>query len=270
MATNEWVQVGELSDSFQHASNAPEASAALVGKNVNLHMANGWVIRHSFLSVDVMEWEILDGPGKGETQQEECRVTSLREGVYLVDFSKGQEGATRGTLVFNFATGLCVCALSKLLSREECDLSTYERACKQMPLANASSNIFVCGIERDVTDADTVPYTDELIGQRIQYRYSPAEKYEHYYLNTGLYGWHCLEGVEKGLGDTDEAAYIKIADELYLFFWHEKIIPTVGTVMIDLKAMATTGKLFGYIGDDFGKIQSIPVGARIEKILPAS
>ena len=269
MSATEWVQVGELSDSFQHASNAPEASADLVGKNINLHMANGWVIRHSFLAVDVMEWEILDGPGKGQSQKESCRVTSLRDDIYLVDFSKGEEGATRGTLVFNFATGLCVCALSKLMEREECDVSTYARACQNQPLPNASSNIFVCGINRDVTDADTVPYTDELIGKRVHYRYSPAEKYEHYYLNSNFYVWHCLEGVEQGLCDTDQCYYIKIDDELYLFFWHEKIIPTVGTVMIDLKGKATTGKLFGYVGNDFGQIQAIPVGATIETILPA-
>jgi hypothetical protein len=103
--------------------------------------------------------------------------------------------------------------------------------------------------------------THELIGKRVKYVYSHTESYEHIYLNPNLYTWHCLEGIEKGLADTDRCHYFKIAEALYLFVWREKIVPTLGVVMVDLNAMKTTGKLFGFEGDDFSRLTNVPIGA---------
>jgi hypothetical protein len=103
--------------------------------------------------------------------------------------------------------------------------------------------------------------TVELVGKRVQYVYSRAEAYEHIYLNSMLYCWQCLKGIEKGLADTNRCHYYKIADKLYLFVWREKIVPTLGVVLIDLLHMKTTGKLFGYEGGDFGRLTNAPIGA---------
>jgi hypothetical protein len=70
--------------------------------------------------------------------------------------------------------------------------------------------------------------------------------------------------LEKGLADTDRCHHYKIADALYLFVWREKIIPTLGVVMVDLERMKTTGKIFGYQDNRFDKLSNFPIGAYAE------
>lgn len=112
-------------------------------------------------------------------------------------------------------------------------------------------------------DAIATPpgFTDELIGMRNMYIYSPTERYEHIYLNDNFYAWQCLEGVEKGLADVDRCHYVKVTEQLYLFVWREKIIPTLGVVMIDLQAKRTDGKILGYQANDFAALSNFAVGA---------
>ena len=103
--------------------------------------------------------------------------------------------------------------------------------------------------------------TDELVGKRVQYVYSQTETYEHIYLSESLYTWQCLRGSERGLADTDRCHYRKIGDELYLFVWREKVIPTLGVVLVDWRAKRSTGKLFGYVTDDFGALSNTPISS---------
>ena len=67
----------------------------------------------------------------------------------------------------------------------------------------------------------------------MEYTYSPTERYEHIYLNEDFYTWQCLMGSEKGLADTDRCHYLKLGEQLYLFVWREKIVPTLGAVVAD-------------------------------------
>lgn len=103
--------------------------------------------------------------------------------------------------------------------------------------------------------------TEELVGLRNRYDYSPTEAYEHIYLSPDFYTWHCLSGVEAGLADTDRCHHIRIAAKLYLFISREKIVPTLGVVLIDLKKLKTDGKIFGYDGFDTAHAANFPVGA---------
>ncbi len=66
---------------------------------------------------------------------------------------------------------------------------------------------------------------------------------------------------EKGLADVDRCHYVQVAEDLYLFVWREKIIPTLGVILIDLQQMRTDGKIMGYQGSDFGALSNFPVGA---------
>ena len=104
--------------------------------------------------------------------------------------------------------------------------------------------------------------TTDLIGRRVEYTYSSTEQYEHIYLNEDFYTWHCLQGSEKGLADTDRCHYLKLGDDLYLFVWREKIVPTLGAVVADFRAMRTMGKIFGHAQDGSRGVVDFPVGAR--------
>ena len=48
---------------------------------------------------------------------------------------------------------------------------------------------------------------------------------------------------------------------VYLFTWREKIVPTLGVVVVDMQKMKTTGKIFGYESNNFSKLINFPVGA---------
>jgi hypothetical protein len=96
----------------------------------------------------------------------------------------------------------------------------------------------------------------------VQYVYSKTEAYEHIYLNANLYTWQCLRGSEQGLADTDRCHYRRIGDELYLFVWREKVIPTLGVVIVDWRSKRSNGKLFGYAGGDFGALSTTQVSSR--------
>ena len=43
--------------------------------------------------------------------------------------------------------------------------------------------------------------------------------------------------------------------------WREKIIPTLGVVMLDLHALKTTGKIFGYKDSAMTAVSNFPIGA---------
>ncbi len=66
---------------------------------------------------------------------------------------------------------------------------------------------------------------------------------------------------KRGLADVDRCHYVQVAEDLYLFVWREKIIPTLGVILIDLQQMRTDGKIMGYQGSDFGALSNFPVGA---------
>ena len=53
---------------------------------------------------------------------------------------------------------------------------------------------------------------------------------------------------------------------LYLFVWREKIVPTLGAILLDLDRMKTTGKIFGYADDALTTISNFQVGAHSKLI----
>ena len=63
------------------------------------------------------------------------------------------------------------------------------------------------------------------------------------------------------MGDVERCHYYVIDRDLYLFVWREKIIPTLGVVMLDLHALKTTGKIFGYKDNAMTAVSNFPIGA---------
>ena len=61
--------------------------------------------------------------------------------------------------------------------------------------------------------------------------------------------------------DVDECDFRKIRDDLYLFAWREKLIPTFGLVLMDIDNLRTTGKIMGFTDDTFTAVTHFSVGA---------
>lgn len=257
----EWVQVGDLAEGFAPDSNILEYVNDLEGEVLDCYMENGWMIRHTFHSGTSMTWEIIEGSNVGAKVTESYTATCIREGIYFVDFLKSQEQGTSVSLVINMKTHNGSAVINKMPSKEETMRPVYQRVLDGDLLTPVDSVFLQFTINEKYTEGRGHLVTDELLGKRVQYTYSPHESYEHVYLNQNYYAWQCLRGVEKGLSDTDLCHYYKIDDELYFFVWREKIVPTVGVIMIDLKRLKTTGKILGYHGTDFKKLNNFPVGA---------
>lgn len=258
----EWISVGALGDAFAPDNHCLEASAALLERRLTLHFADGAAIEHHFISATELRWTVLQGGERGAAQTERYQATSLRDGVYFVDFVKSGERATTVSLVLDLERDIFTALTGRLPTREDAAKPLSRRVAEGLELTPVGAAFSHGAIGAPCT-AETPAHqaTGALIGKRVQYTYSPHEVYEHIYLNERFYTWHCLLGSERGLTDTDACDYLHIGDELYLFVWREKTIPTLGVIMIDLQRMKTTGKIFGYEGDDFTAVRNFPVGA---------
>lgn len=257
-----WIPVGALAEGFAPEANILDATSDLVGRTFSLHFGNGWVIEHRFKSHGDLEWQIQAGPDAGAYATDRYLATTLRDGIYFVDFIKSGERAMSVSLVLDLTKGIFTAVIGQLPTEAEASRPLRDRVAKNDELTPVTVQFAHGTIDRPF-DASGPSHgvTDELIGKRVFYKYSATEEYEHIYLNPCLYAWHCIIGVEKGLGDSDACHYHKVDDQLYLFVWREKIVPTLGVIMIDLRRGKTTGKIMGYEGADFGVLSNFQVGA---------
>ncbi len=258
----EWISVGALGDAFAPDNHCLQASAGLLGRCLTLHFADGAVIEHHFESAEQLRWSVVEGAERAEGRREHYQATTIRDGIYFVDFIKGGERATTVSLVLDLKRNIFTAVTGQLPTQADAEIPFLRRIARHMELT-AVGAAFAHGAI-DAPFAAATPRhqpSRELVDKRVQYTYSPHEVYEHIYLNEHYYTWHCLQGSEQGLNDTDACACYRIDEALYLFVWREKIIPTLGVIMVDLERMKTTGKIFGYEGQDFGPVRNFPVGA---------
>lgn len=255
-----WIQVGELARSI--SENLLPDSDALTGRTLRLCFEDGSVIRWTFNGLHDLSWEVLEGPEKGARDDETFRATCIRPQIYLVDYILHRRQALSVSLVLDLGQGIATRATGRLPDQQEAQRDLFSRINEGMNLTGVAVQFASAAIDRPF-EQHTKRHepTDEMIGKRIQYVYSRTEAYEHIYLNDKLYTWHCLSGIEKGLADTDRCHHLKITEQLYLFVWREKIVPTLGVVLVDLQQMKTSGKLFGYEANDFGQLTNAPLGA---------
>ncbi len=257
---SELIQVGELAVGFSE-NILPDAND-LKGKSVKLFFEDDTVTSYHFQDEKILTWESPDVTGSNEGDEEKYRVTCPRENIYFVDYIKQNTSATSVSLVLDFAQGIATSLTGTLPTEEEARMDRMDRVAKGL-VETAVETVFMSAALDEEFTAKTPKHeiTGDLIGKRVKYVYSRKDTYEHIYLNEDHYTWHCLAGIEKGMADTDLCHYFKIGHELYLFVWREKLVPTLGVVMVDLQAMKTTGKIFGYESNDFVKLTNFPIGA---------
>lgn len=251
-----FISVGALGDGFAADANILEPTRELDGRSFALELEG----ERATLSLG-------DGTarfsGVVETPEIPVRVTSVRSGVHLVDgVVEASGGTTSMTAVLDTDAGLVTLVEGALPT----DAVRAESAYARVQRGDEPTGVTV-QIRHGRVAGSTAPLhapTTELVGLRNRYTYSPNEAYEHIYLTPDLYTWHCLQGVEKGLADTDRCHHVALRDRLTLFVWREKIVPTLGLILVDLERMKTDGKIFGNDGFDTTTFVNFPVGARAE------
>lgn len=260
----EFMQVGEFVADF--GGNELPHSDDLVGRSFEIHFDNGLVVRHIFHPDQQMEWQRLQGIDPDleapEKDLETYRATCLRDGYYLVDFVKRYKPTQTMTLLIDLVLNIATMVQATMPSRRETLKPLFQRVLDRELLTPMRTNFAHGAVDKPFSD-QTLRHepTEELVGKRVHYQYGPKDSYEHIYLSREFYTWHCIQGPEAGLSDTDYCHYYKVAEELYLFVWLEKVIPTIGVILVDFKRGKTSGKIFGYQGGDFGATSNTSVGA---------
>ena len=243
-----FIPVGALGEGFAPDSNALEPTDDLSGARFALDLDGP---RELAIGDNVASW--------GAHRDVPVRVTSIRDGLYLVD---GVAGEVSTTFVLDTDAGLVTLVEGALPGPEARAESAYNRVRRGADPTGVTA-LIAHGAFRGSSTARHGP-TDELVGLRNRYTYSPNEVYEHIYLSAERYTWHCLSGVEQGLADTDRCHHIAIREQLTLFVWREKIVPTLGLILVDLDGLRTDGKIFGNDGFDTCSLVNFPAGARAE------
>ncbi len=253
-SSSDWISVADLEKGFEPESFVLDHSADLGGQRIELHDDNNNV---RTLTIAQGQLQVDDGPAI------DVRITSLRKGIYLLDWlDESIRPTTSYSLILDTLSESYTQVVGTMPSFAVINVGLYERALTGRPLTDVKVSFSHGSVNRPYVEG-TCPHapTNELVGKRMLYRYSPTEVYEHTYLNTKLYTWQCLKGVEQGLGDTDACYYYKIADQLYLFVWCEKIVPTLGLVMVDRLSHRSDGKIFGVGDTEDAPLSNFPVAS---------
>jgi len=256
-----FIQVGELIQGISEGT-LPEDDV-LSGRRLRLTAEDGTATRLTVEGSRDLEWEIVDGPAAGRRGRESCRVTRPRDEVAVIDYVASTLRATTVAIVVDLVAGAATTVVGTLPSAAQAARSAFDLATRGEELTLVAASITPSFVDGPwIPGAHPHVPTRELVGKRVQYVYSRTEAYEHIYLNEHLYTWQCLRGSEQGLADTDRCHFRKIGDELYLFVWREKIIPTLGVVLVDWRRKLSNGRLFGYEGSDFGKLSTTTIAAQ--------
>ncbi|TKX20345.1 MoaF C-terminal domain-containing protein [Elsinoe australis] len=221
-----WPTLQDLAEDFGEHLMAP--SNGLVGSSLALLIDNELSVRHDFQSPSQLTWSVENGKDAGLSGHAQYQSFEVRPEIYFIDFSK-PDYDENVSIIFNKRTNQSLVAISKF--------------CKVDGQRRTTTTI----LQARVKDSESVePYqiSDELIGKRILYRYTAKDAYEHIYLNRGTMTWHCLDGTEKGLADTERCQVFKLSEKLYLLFWSETIMPVESVVVVDLQEMRSTGRFF--------------------------
>ncbi|MDN7672034.1 molybdenum cofactor biosynthesis F family protein [Burkholderia oklahomensis] len=267
-----FIQVGALAEGFAPESHILEPVDDLAGRTLALAATDGATFEYTFADRSTLRWrERLTALGAGGASdatgasgEAAYRATQLRDGICFVDYIDPTRRATSVSIVLDLTRSVWTSIEGMLPAEDDVCVDAFSRVARGLPLTGVEATFRHGAIVGAAAPGPLHAPTRELLGKRTMYRYSPTECYEHIYLNDAFYAWHCLEGVERGLADVDRCHYFKLADALYLFVWREKIVPTLGVVLIDLDQWRTDGKIFGYREGDFGALSNFPVGAHAQ------
>ncbi|SLY50233.1 MoaF C-terminal domain-containing protein [Klebsiella variicola] len=252
-----FIQVGELADGFTPLSNKLDTVNLLTNISYKFYFDNNTEVTCQFISSTQLMW--------GEMGLVSYRATMIRDGIFFVDFIHPAKTAASISLILDSAHNQVTVVEGMLPNEQQTHLDAFSRVTLGLELTGVTVSIYHGTVNNPYSPENiTHAVTDELVGLRNIYSYSKTERYEHVYLNESFYAWQCLEGVEKGLADVDRCHYLKITEQIYLFIWREKIIPTLGVVMIDLQQKRTDGKIFGYRDATFSVLSNFPMGAHAD------
>lgn len=237
--------------------NRHAETEALTGERIELFDDREPVLQLEFAHHGRIRWQRT-----GEAaRQSRCTATELRPGVFFLDWLAPDDPRTSTSVVLDRNTDAATVLNHHLPQPGRARPDLYERIVDTNDLSAVRVREEHLGVGGP-RGVPAPPTTTDLVGKRLLCDYG-TDVYEHIYLNEWLYCWHCLSGPGKDAAEVDECRYHRLADELYLLVWREKIAPAVGVVLLDLAQQRSTGKLH-YEKLTRGSFVNCPVGARLQ------
>jgi len=222
---------------------------ALVNQTMKITLDSGSSFDLKFVGRHKVEWQ--NGTKGGSDW---CEAIEVAANTYFIDMTFAQEVRQSQTFIVNVATRR-VLGIRTIM--REGDVGREPRAVHH----------FSPGVLGDIaippTGRKPAP-TRDLIGLRALYTYNPNQCFEHVYLNTKRYVWHCVVGPLKGEADVDFHTTYKFDDNQYIFAFREFGLPVSTVFFHNWDQMKETGKFFA-IGED-GAVANTPAGALITKL----
>ncbi|YCH09076.1 MoaF N-terminal domain-containing protein [Arthrobacter sp. alpha11c] len=188
--TPEFISVGALGEGFAVNNNILEVNEGLNGQDFTLHFPGGRTHEFRILNSQTLVW---DG------REQDARVTSVRDGIYFVDFLMGESVKKSVSLVLDNNSGQVTLIDGALPDEQATSINAYDRARQGTELTGVEAAILHGSVGGKQGGTAHAP-TDELIGLRNRYHYSPEEVYEHVYLNNNFYTWHWHQGLRSRSG----------------------------------------------------------------------
>jgi hypothetical protein len=211
-------------------------NASLAGMTLQLNGDDGTVLDLAFTD-DRVTWSAWGPVLTEDGATDPYDAVAVRDDVLFVNLPLESRERTALTLVFSTRTHRGIVVLSNIEAE----------ATEGSPQVTQQ---FVAAFTGAGAPSGEVPAASrDLIGTRNLYRYSPEHLYEHVYLSSQRYCWQCLEGVQRGHGDTDLSTVWKFDDGLYLFCFREFRIAVASVWLHDLgDQLQTTGIFLGLNG----------------------
>jgi hypothetical protein len=227
-------------------ANRLPATNKLNGKSFDISFDDGRALALA-IGTGTVRWK--DGDASGDDSVE---VVEVAPDTYFVEIIFGSRPKEAETLIVN-TRSLRALSIMSIIRRPEESVGEPQVAQVFRP------GVITGGAATGPKPAET----RDLIGLRAHFTYSPNHTYEHTYLNSGRYCWHCLVGVQRGQGDVDLTTTYKFDENQYVFTFREFKIAVASTFFYNFADMRSTGKFLGITGD--GRIQNSPAGAFIRK-----
>jgi hypothetical protein len=224
---DQWPPVSAMLDGF--GDQTLPASPALAGTTVRLPADDGSTTEYGFEDASSLTWRV-SGRVANQSGTATYKAIEARPGIFIIDFVRGQGvDALNVTIILDRNTGAATAGVSKFVT-----VGGKTRSTTEFIHSNTFGSAAVHG------------RSTGLVGKRIFYRYSDVETYEHIYLNPGTFTWNCIRGGEAGLADTDRCMTWDVADDLYIFFWTEKVMTVEAVLLVDLREQRSIGRMFGW------------------------
>jgi hypothetical protein len=231
------------------AFNRLPPTAALVNQTIKITLDSGASFELEFVDRNKVIWQ-----SDNERGTDWCEVVEVAPQTYFIDMTFTHQPRQSQTFIVNTQTRQVLAVRTMM---REGDVGKEPRAIHE----------FSPGVLGDPaippTGRKPAP-TRDLIGLRGLYVYGPEQCFEHIYLNSKRYAWHCIIGPLRGEGDVDLATVYKFDDNQYIFAFREFGLPVSTVFFYNWDQMRSTGKFFA-IGED-GAIANTPAGALIKKL----